>query len=127
MTFRVATVLAPIETCKANCWVHQQSGLAGDQFAQRGGRAVNARLSPDNAVYSEAIPASIIPVDVSITDFTLRHVDALADKPAIIDGPTGRTVTFKELREGVQLLAGGLAATGFGPGSTLALMAPNIP
>jgi len=78
-------------------------------------------------IYKSTLPDVEIPVDVSITDFTLRHVDALADKPAIIDGPTGRTMTFAELRGGIQLLAGGLAARGFGPGSTLALMAPNIP
>lgn len=54
-------------------------------------------------------------------------VDELADKPAIIDGPTGRTQTFGELRDGIQLVAGALAERGFGPGSTLGLMAPNIP
>ena len=53
--------------------------------------------------------------------------DELADKPAIIDGPTGRTQTFAELKEGIQLVAGALAERGFGVGSTLGLMAPNIP
>ena len=51
----------------------------------------------------------------------------MADQPAIIDGPTGRTQTFAELRDGIQLIAGGLAARGFGPGKVLALLAPNIP
>lgn len=78
-------------------------------------------------IYTSTLPDVDIPDGVSITDFTLRRVDDLADKPAIIDGPTGRTVTFSELRERIQLLAGGLAAKGFGPGSTLGLMAPNIP
>ena len=32
-----------------------------------------------------------------------------------------------ELFAGIKLIAGGLAARGFGPGSTLGLMAPNIP
>jgi len=78
-------------------------------------------------IYTSSLPDVDIPVDISITDYTLRMVDELADKPAIIDGPTGREVTFAELRSGIQALAGGLAAAGFGPGSTLALMAPNIP
>ncbi|MFT5269543.1 MAG: acyl-CoA synthetase (AMP-forming)/AMP-acid ligase II [Acidimicrobiales bacterium] len=78
-------------------------------------------------IYTSHLPDVEIPVDVSITDYTLRHADALADKPAIIDGPTGREMTFAQLRTGIQTLAGGLAAQGFGPGSTLALMAPNIP
>ena len=78
-------------------------------------------------IYTSNLPDVEIPVDVSITDYTLRHADALADKPAIIDGSTGREMTFAQLRTGIQTLAGGLAAQGFGPGSTLALMAPNIP
>lgn len=78
-------------------------------------------------IYTSNLPDVEIPVDVSITDYTLRHADVLADKPAIIDGMSGREITFGELRAGIQTLAGGLAAQGFGPGSTLALMAPNIP
>ncbi len=78
-------------------------------------------------IHTSMLPDVVIPDGVSITDFALRRADAMADQPAIIDGPSGRTVTFAELKSGIQLLAGGLAARGFGPGSTLALMAPNIP
>ena len=78
-------------------------------------------------MYTSNLPDVELPSGVSITDYTLRMVDELADKPAIIDGPTGRTQTFGELRDGIQLIAGGLAARGFGPGHTLGLMAPNIP
>ena len=78
-------------------------------------------------IFTSNLPDVEIPSGISITDFTLRMADELGDKPAIIDGPTGRTQTFKELKEGIQLIAGGLAARGFGPGHTLALMAPNVP
>jgi len=78
-------------------------------------------------MYTSHLPDVEIPTGISITDYTLRLADQLADSPAIIDGPTGRTQTFAELRQGIQLLAGGLAARGFGPGHTLALMSPNIP
>lgn len=77
-------------------------------------------------IHSSTLPDVEIPQDVSITDYALRLVDELGDEPAIIDGPTGRTTTYSELKSGIQLLAGGLAARGFGPGHTLALMAPNI-
>ncbi|NNC81479.1 MAG: AMP-binding protein [Acidimicrobiales bacterium] len=79
------------------------------------------------SIYRSALPEVEIPKGISITDFTFRMADELADKPAIIDGPTGRTQTYGELLQGVQLVAGGLAARGFGPGKTLGLMAPNIP
>jgi len=78
-------------------------------------------------IYTSNLPDVEIPQGVSITDYTLRHADALADQPAIIDGPTGREVSYAQLRGGIQTLAGGLAAAGFGPGSTLGLMAPNMP
>ncbi|MBT6445074.1 MAG: AMP-binding protein, partial [Acidimicrobiaceae bacterium] len=78
-------------------------------------------------IYTSNLPDVEIPVGVSITDYTLRHADALADKPAIIDGPSDREMTFGQLRTGIQTLAGGLAARGFGKGDTLGLMAPNIP
>ena len=78
-------------------------------------------------VFTSTLPDVEIPSGISITDYTLRMVDELADKAAIIDGPSGRTQTFAELRSGIQLVAGGLAARGFGPGDTLGLMAPNMP
>ena len=78
-------------------------------------------------VFTSSLPDVAIPEGISITDYTLRMADELGDKPAIIDGPTGRTQTFAELKQGIQLIAGGLAARGFGPGHTLALISPNIP
>lgn len=78
-------------------------------------------------VFTSNLPDVEIPTGISITDFTLRMADELGDKPAIIDGPSGRTQSYAELKSGIQLLAGGLAARGFGPGHTLGLMAPNIP
>ena len=78
-------------------------------------------------VFTSSLPDIEIPSGVSITDYTLRMADELAAKPAIIDGPTGRTQTFGELKQGIQLIAGSLVERGFGPGDTLALMAPNIP
>ena len=77
-------------------------------------------------VYESEYPEVQIP-DVSVTDFILRHADRLADKVAIIDGPTGRTVTYGQLKARIGALAGGLQARGVGPGTTVALMSPNLP
>ncbi len=65
--------------------------------------------------------------EVPLTEFVMRHASAHPDRPAMIDGPTGRTYTYAELADAIARLAGGLQARGFGPGSTLAIMAPNIP
>jgi 4-coumarate--CoA ligase len=65
--------------------------------------------------------------DLPITEFVLRRAAVHPDRPAIIDGPSGRTYTFAQLEDLIHRFAGGLAARGFGNGDTLGLMAPNIP
>ena len=65
--------------------------------------------------------------DLPITEFVLRRAAVHPDRPAIIDGPSGRTYTFAQLEDLIHRFAGGLAARGFGRGDTLGLMAPNIP
>jgi acyl-CoA synthetase (AMP-forming)/AMP-acid ligase II len=67
-----------------------------------------------------------IPV-ADVTAFVLEHAAERADKPALIDGPTGRVLTYGELRDQVAALAAGLAARGFGAGDVLALYMPNLP
>ncbi len=64
---------------------------------------------------------------VPLTEFVLRHAQDLRDKPALIDGPTGRVLTYGQLEADVRSLAGGLSAMGFGSGDVLALMAANTP
>jgi 4-coumarate--CoA ligase len=77
-------------------------------------------------VFASPLPEIEIP-DVPLTDYVLAHAARLGDKPALIDGPTGRTLTYAGLAGAVRSLAGGLVARGFAKGETLALMSPNIP
>ena len=65
--------------------------------------------------------------DISVTEFTLRHAERLADKPALIDGPTGRTLTYAELATGIRKAATGLAKRGMGKGDVMGIYCPNIP
>ena len=77
-------------------------------------------------IYTSAIADVEVP-DVSITDYVLRHAARLADKPAFINGPDNRVVTYGAFAGQVRALAGGLQARGVGPGTTWAIMAPNLP
>ena len=45
----------------------------------------------------------------------------------MIDAATGGTLSYAELAAAAGLFAAGLAGRGFGPGSVLAILAPNIP
>jgi 4-coumarate--CoA ligase len=71
-------------------------------------------------------PDVVIP-NVPVTEYVLQMADTHPDRPALIDGPSGRSYTFAQLRDLVHRFAGGLAARGFGKGDTLGLMAPNVP
>ena len=65
--------------------------------------------------------------NVTLPAFVLERAEALGDKPALIDGPTGRTLTFGGLARAVRQAAAGLAARGFKQGDVLALYSPNLP
>ncbi|MGH7391742.1 MAG: 4-coumarate--CoA ligase family protein [Candidatus Rokuibacteriota bacterium] len=71
-------------------------------------------------------PALTIP-DVPITEYVLRHAERLGDKPALIDGPSGRTLTYRQLAEATRRAATGLARLGFRQGDVLAIYSPNLP
>ena len=65
--------------------------------------------------------------EVPLHEFVLQRAPELGDKPALIDGPTGRTITYQQLAGGVQAIAAGLHDRGFGKGDVLAIFSPNIP
>jgi len=57
----------------------------------------------------------------------LQHCERLGDKPALVDAATGRSITYRRLGAGVERVAAGLVARGFGSGDVLALYSPNLP
>jgi 4-coumarate--CoA ligase len=77
-------------------------------------------------IHTSPLPAVEIP-DTTITAHVLRRAAAAPDRAALIDGTTRATTTYAELEDRIARFAGGLAARGMGIGSTLALLAPNIP
>ncbi len=45
-------------------------------------------------------PPVVIP-DVALTPFLLEHAEERGDKPAFVDGPSGRTLTYRGWAESV--------------------------
>ncbi len=76
-------------------------------------------------VHQSPLPAVEIP-EQPITAYVLRFAAQLVDQVALTDGHE-TSYTFAELDSAIHRLAGGLQARGFGPGSTIAILAPNIP
>jgi acyl-CoA synthetase (AMP-forming)/AMP-acid ligase II len=77
-------------------------------------------------IHTSPLPDVTIP-NMWLTDFVLQGGHGRPDKPALIDGPSGRTLTFAQLEDAIRRLAGGLVAHGFKKGDVVALMSPNIP
>jgi len=71
--------------------------------------------------------ASVTIPEISVTDYVLRRAQELGDKPALIDGPTGRTYTYGELRGFIATLAAGFSRQGLRKGDVLAIYSPNLP
>ena len=77
-------------------------------------------------IFSSPLPDVEIP-ELLLTEVVLRRAADRPEKPALVDGPTGRVLTYGELDTLVRRFAGGLAARGIGPGSVVGIMAPNLP
>ena len=45
------------------------------------------------------------PAAVPMPEFVLEHASRFDDKPALVDGPTGRTLTYRQLAGGVERVA----------------------
>lgn len=65
--------------------------------------------------------------EIPITEYVLRRAEELGEKPALIDGPTGRTYTYRQLPGLIKRLAAGLAAHGLRKGDVFAIYTPNLP
>src|SRR6266567_1450525 len=65
--------------------------------------------------------------EVPLTSFVLQRAAELGNKPALIEGPTGRIVTYAKLAESIRRVAASLAARGFVKGEVFGILSPNVP
>jgi acyl-CoA synthetase (AMP-forming)/AMP-acid ligase II len=77
-------------------------------------------------VVTSPYPAVDIP-EVSLPGFVLERAGEFGDKAALIDGPSGRTMSYRDLAGAVGAMRAGLAARGFGKGDCFAIYMPNLP
>src|SRR6266851_5697985 len=65
--------------------------------------------------------------EVSLTDFIFQSANGIQDKPALIDGPTGRAWTYAQLEDSVRRTAASLAKKGFRKGDVFGIFSTNCP
>jgi acyl-CoA synthetase (AMP-forming)/AMP-acid ligase II len=77
-------------------------------------------------IHRSRFPDPVIPA-ASLPTYVLARASELGDRPALIDGVTGLTVTYAELARLVPVVAGKLAGDGLQPGQVVGLVSPNQP
>lgn len=65
--------------------------------------------------------------DVGIADFVLGKASAFGDAVAMVDGPTGRELTFNQIAKMARAVAAGMAQRGLKKGDVFAIISPNLP
>src|ERR1700741_2057951 len=71
-------------------------------------------------------PDVVIP-ETALTSFAMHRADELADKPALIEGPTGRKLSYKQLADAIAIAAYNLQQRGFKKGDVFGILSPNCP
>jgi acyl-CoA synthetase (AMP-forming)/AMP-acid ligase II len=75
-------------------------------------------------IFRGSYPEVSIP-EIALTPFVLGRARELDEKPALIDGVTGRATSYAELGEAVRRVASSLSARGFKKGDVFAIFSPN--
>ena len=65
--------------------------------------------------------------DVALTPFLMKSAERRGDKPALIDAPSGRTLTYRGWASSVRKAAAGLSQKGLRKGDVLAIYSSNHP
>jgi acyl-CoA synthetase (AMP-forming)/AMP-acid ligase II len=77
-------------------------------------------------IFRSPFPDAVIP-DVPLTPYVLHKAEQLGDKPALIDGLSGRTITYRQLAGAVRQVGANLARRGMQKGDVFAIYSPNLP
>src|SRR4029453_15135822 len=77
-------------------------------------------------IFRGPYPDVTIP-EVSLTDFIFNSTKEIKNKTALIDGPTGRSLTYGEFEDAVRRVAASLSQRGFRKGDVFGIFTTNCP
>src|SRR6266446_2585162 len=77
-------------------------------------------------IFRGPYPDVLIP-EVSLTDFIFGSFTETKDKAALIDGSTGRMLTYKQFESAVKRTAASLSQKGFKKGDVFGIFSTNCP
>jgi len=65
--------------------------------------------------------------DISLSRFVLQHAQERSNKAALVDGLSGRTISYSQLYQRVRHTAKSLTQRGYRKGDVFAIYSPNLP
>jgi acyl-CoA synthetase (AMP-forming)/AMP-acid ligase II len=77
-------------------------------------------------IFKSPFPDVVLP-EIPLHDFVVQKAAQFPDKAALIDGPSGRTITYKQLAGGIQMVASNFVKRGLQKGDVVGIYCPNIP
>ena len=77
-------------------------------------------------IITSPLPKVTIP-EIDLTSFVLGKAGERPDKPALIDGPTGRAISYADLVAQIRNVASNLHLRGFKKGEVFGILSPNLP
>ncbi|XP_077984527.1 uncharacterized protein LOC144439133, partial [Glandiceps talaboti] len=99
--------------------------ITGRYFANTS--SVLCEKSNEIGIFKSSLPDIQIPDDMNVAEYVMKDFDKFGNREALVDGVTGKSYTFTQLKELVYKCAGGLTLDGFKQGDTCAIYLPNIP
>ncbi|KAL6001947.1 4-coumarate--CoA ligase 1 [Asimina triloba] len=78
-------------------------------------------------IYRSKLPDIEIPSHLPLHTYCFQHADRFADRPCIINGPTGDIYTYADVVLTVKKVAAGLNNLGIRKGDVIMLLLPNCP
>ena len=105
-------------------WVILDSQIVRHDPKRRRRCALPAHSKKVKMIFRGPYPDVTIP-EVSLTDFIFGSFTEIKDKPALIDGPTGRVLTYKQFDIAVKRTAASLSHRGFQKGDVFGIFSPN--
>ncbi|HEV7474877.1 MAG TPA: 4-coumarate--CoA ligase family protein [Pyrinomonadaceae bacterium] len=77
-------------------------------------------------IFRGPFPEVSIP-EIPVTTFVFQNAKERSTKAALIDGPSGRVITYAELVDAVGRVAASLWKRGFKQGEVFGILSPNVP
>jgi acyl-CoA synthetase (AMP-forming)/AMP-acid ligase II len=65
--------------------------------------------------------------NTALTPFVLHRAEEIGDKAALIEGPSGKILTYAQLADSISIAAYNLAQRGFKKGEVVGILSPNCP